>query len=103
MTAMAEVGDVILHRGKWIVVPPIHCPRGHRLEPYTVLVGHVACRGHGSGHTIWHCTTCPPVEPPTYGPPLGAHCSVLNGPAEVRISSSASVEKPLPPAPEPPF
>lgn len=90
MASMARVGDVVNHRGKWLVVPPTHCPHGHPLEPYKVLVGHIACRGHGSGHTIWHCTTCPATEPPVYGPPLNTHCSVLNAPADHRLPYSGS-------------
>ena len=35
--------------GKWITHPPTHCPRGHNLGPGQVLVGHVACLGHGGG------------------------------------------------------
>jgi hypothetical protein len=58
--------------GKWIIHPPTRCPNGHNLGPNQVLVGHVACWGHGSGHTIWHCLACPQEEPPTYGPPLGS-------------------------------
>jgi hypothetical protein len=69
------------------VVPPTRCAHGHELGPRQVLVGHVACGGHGSGHTIWHCLACPRDEPPTYGPLLGSHCSVLNGPASVRITN----------------
>jgi hypothetical protein len=53
-----------------------------------VLVGHVACLGHGGGgHTLWHCRACPDTEPPVYGPPLGKPCTVLEGPASVRIST----------------
>jgi len=42
--------------GKWITHPPTRCPNGHALGPNQVLVGHVACLGHGGGgHTSWHC------------------------------------------------
>jgi hypothetical protein len=45
--------------GKWITRPPARCPNGHTLGPVQVLVGHIACLGHGGGgHTGWHCRTC---------------------------------------------
>ena len=37
--------------GKWITKPPSRCPNGHPLCPGQVLVGHVACLGHGSART----------------------------------------------------
>ena len=40
--------------GKWITRSPGHCPNGHALGPNQVLVGHVACLGHGGGHTTGH-------------------------------------------------
>jgi hypothetical protein len=85
------VGDLVQdHRGRWITEAPTHCPVGHRLGAGQVLVGHVACMGHGGGgHTLWHCRACPTNVNPTYGPPLNLHCSVLAGPAAVRISSRA--------------
>jgi hypothetical protein len=84
--AMA-VGDLIRHRGKWITEPPTHYPNGHLLGPGGVLVGQVACLGHGGGgHTSWHCRTC---DATVYGPPLNTHCMALVGPAAVRISTSA--------------
>jgi hypothetical protein len=52
--------------------------------PNQVLVGHVACLGHGGGHTSWHCRTC---DAAVYGPPLNVHCTCLDGPAAVRIFS----------------
>jgi hypothetical protein len=70
--------------GKWITHPPSRCPNGHILGPNQVLVGHVACLGHGGGHTSWHCRTCDAV---VYGPPLNTHCKTLDGPATVRIST----------------
>ena len=82
---MAVVGDLVNHRGKWVTLAPTHCPKGHVLGPGRVLVGHVACGGHGGGgHTLWHCLKCPVEELPTYGPPLASHCTVMNGPAAVR-------------------
>src|SRR5262245_61558629 len=59
---------------------------GHHLGPNQVLVGHVACLGHGGGgHTSWHCRTCDAVN---YGPPRNTYCTALEGPAVVRISTS---------------
>jgi len=39
----------------------------------------------GGGHTSWHCRTCDAV---VYGPPLAKHCTALEGPAAVWISTS---------------
>jgi len=101
---MAEVGDLVQHRGKWMTLAPTHCPHGHRLGLEQVLVGHLACQGHGGGgHTIWHCVTSPDEVPPTYGPAFNTHCTVMNGPAAVHMSN---VEKPPAaslPICEPPF
>jgi hypothetical protein len=84
---MPDVGDLVrTTAGTWITKPPIRCAAGHQLGSGQVLVGHVACRGHGGGHTTWHCTRCSPSEPPIYGPPLNTHCTALAGPAAVRIS-----------------
>ena len=72
--------------GKWITHLTIPMPQ--RSPPRTrieVLVGHVACLGHGGGgHTSWHCRTCDDV---VYGPPMNTHCSALKGPATVRLST----------------
>ena len=38
----------------------------------------------GGGHASWHCRTCDAV---VYGPPLNTHCTALEGPASVRIST----------------
>ena len=86
------VGDLIRTRdGRWVTEAPTHCPNGHRLAAGTVLVGHVACMGHGGGgHTIWHCRTC---DNSVYGPPLAKHCSTLAGPAAVRLSRKAQVSE----------
>jgi hypothetical protein len=102
VSAMVRIGDVVKRRGKWAVVAPTHCPRGHRLGPNRSQVGHVACRGHGGGHIIWFCRTCPNDEEPTYGPPLGAHCTVLDGPALKRLSNIQETPAPPAPVPEPP-
>lgn len=86
LTHMPDVGDLIrTTAGTWITRPPARCPNGHELGPRRVLVGHVACLGHGGGgHTIWHCLECEAI---TYGPPLASHCTVLAGPAAVRLSN----------------
>lgn len=102
---MPDVGDLVQdRRGRWITLAPTHCPRGDRLGPGRVLVGHVACMGHGGGgHTLWHCREC---DDTVYGPPLAEHCSVLAGPAAVRLSSQASAEagrQTIPNPPPPPF
>ena len=75
--------------GKWITQPPSRCPNGHPLGPNQVLVGHVACLGHGGGHTTWTCRTC---DQTVYGPPLNTHCTTLDGPAAVRISTPKGIE-----------
>jgi hypothetical protein len=83
--------------GRWITEAPTHCPQGHELGPNQVLVGHVACSGHGGGgHTIWHCVECEGV---VYSPPLAAHCAALEGPAKVRsfAPEDYSVREPEPP------
>ena len=56
------IGDLVQdQRSRWITLAPTHCPVGHRLGAGQVLVGHVACMGHGGGgHTLWHCRV--PVE-----------------------------------------
>ena len=73
--------------GKWITHPPTRCPNGHPLGPGQVLVGHVACLGHGGGHTTWTAAPATPV----YGPPLNTHCTALEGPAAVRISNARAL------------
>jgi len=62
-----------------MIRPPQHCPRGHRLTPGRVLVGHVPCSCRGA-HTMWTCE-CGAV---VYAPPLSVACRVLAGPAAVR-------------------
>jgi hypothetical protein len=72
--------------GTWITRPATRCPNSHKLGPNRVLVGHAACLGHGGGgHTSWTCVTC---DETVHGPPLNTHCTVLEGPASVRISTS---------------
>src|SRR5262245_4932723 len=52
-------GELVRKGGKWMTDAPRSCPNGHPLGPGQVLVGHVACLGHGGGgHTTWHCRTC---------------------------------------------
>lgn len=78
-------GDLVRKAGKWITKAPKRCPNGHPLGPNQVLVGHVACLGHGGGgHTTWHCRTCDAV---VSGPPLNTHCTKLEGPGALRIST----------------
>ena len=71
-------------RGQWITQPPSRGPNRHPLGPNQVLVGHVACLGHGGGHTTWTCRRCEAI---VYGPPLNTHCNTLERPATVRISN----------------
>src|SRR5262245_19801280 len=81
------VGDLVQTAdGKWITRPPSRCPNGHPLGPNQVLVGHVACLGHGGGdHPSWHCRTCDAV---VYGPPTNTHCRALVGPASRSIMTT---------------
>ena len=48
-----------------------------------------SCAGHGGRHTTWTCRIC---DQTVYGPPLNTHCSALEGPAAVRISTSATTQ-----------
>src|SRR5690349_1005846 len=43
----AGVGDLVMIRSKWTTLAPTHCCQGHELRPGKVLVGHMACHGHG--------------------------------------------------------
>lgn len=76
---MPQVGELVrTTAGTWITKPPQRCPNGHDLGPGRVLVGHVACMGHGGGgHTTWTCQAC---DETVYGPPLNTHCQVHTGP-----------------------
>ena len=56
-----------------------------------LLVGHQACLGHGGGHTTWTFRTC---DQTLFGPPLNTHCSPLDGPATVRLSSGSLPTRP---------
>ncbi|ETW23204.1 hypothetical protein [Mycobacterium gastri] len=76
---MPSVGELVrCTDGTWMVRPPTHCPRGHRLARGRVLVGHQPCSC--GGHTTWRCA-CDAV---TYAPPLSTSYAVLAGPAAVR-------------------
>ena len=76
---MPAVGELVrCTDGRWMIRPPQHCPRGHRLSPGRVLVGHRVCSC--GGHTTWTCD-CGAV---VYAPPLDPECRVLVGPAAVR-------------------
>ena len=46
---------------------------------------HQACLGHGGGHTTWTCRTS---DQTVYGQPLNKHCTALEGPAAVWISTA---------------
>jgi hypothetical protein len=86
MRESPAVGDLVRSTsGAWMVRAPQHCPNGHPLGPNQALVGHVACLGHGGGHTTWTCRAC---DETVYGPPINTHCTALEGPATVRISTA---------------
>jgi hypothetical protein len=57
---MAAVGELVrCTNGSWMVRPPEHCPRGHRLSPNRALVGHQPCGcGRRGGHMTWACLEC---------------------------------------------
>jgi hypothetical protein len=77
---MPAVGELVrCTDGRWMTRPPTHCPRGHRLQPGRVLVGHKVCSCRG-GHTSWTCECGAAI----FAPPLSADCRVLVGPAWVR-------------------
>src|ERR1700716_2304635 len=68
--------------GTWMTKPPSRCPTRRLPDPNQVLVGHVACLGHGGGgHTSWHCRTCDAV---LYGPPLNSHCTALESGVHIK-------------------
>ena len=84
ITLVNVVGELVqTTAGKWITHPPTH-PKGHRLGPGKSLGGYAACSGHGGGHTTWTSRIC---DETVYGPPLNTRCSVIDGPAAVRISN----------------
>lgn len=79
------LGDLVqTTAGTWITRPPTHCENGHEFGAGKALVGYQACLGHGGGHTTWTCRAC---DQTVYGPPLNTHCTMLEGPATVRIST----------------
>jgi hypothetical protein len=78
------IGDLVqTTTGTWIVRAPTHCPQGHLLGPNRTLVGHTARAPATAEDTspgcadsaIRRCTGCR----------LNTYCSVLTGPAAVRI------------------
>ena len=73
--------------GKWITPPADAMPERAHHWARTKCLGrrHQACLGHGGGHTTWTCRTC---DQTVYGPPLNTHCTALDGPATVRISTA---------------
>ena len=67
-------------------------PQRAPLGPNQVLVGHVACLGHGGGgHTSWRCRTCDAV---VYGPPLNVHCTALD---ELSEDAGTDLQHPIDP------
>jgi hypothetical protein len=77
---MSEVGDLVLGTdGSWMVRPPQRCGNGHPITPGRVLVGTAVCACQDR-HLTWSCECGSTV----YGPELGPHCAVLDGPARVR-------------------
>src|ERR1700757_3234769 len=51
---MPAVGELVrCTDGRWMIRPPQHCPRGHRLSPRRVLVGHRVCSC--GGRPTWTC------------------------------------------------
>jgi hypothetical protein len=83
---MAAVDDLVRTRKGWAVVAPTQCPAGHEFGPGRVHVGTAVCTGDGGRHQTWRCEECGEI---TFAPELGPHCSVLDGPAAVRISNHA--------------
>src|SRR6185312_10588183 len=70
--------------GKWITHPAAHCPNGHTLAPVPYWWVIKPAFGHGGGHTTWTCRLC---DLTVFGPPLNTHCTTLDGPATVRLST----------------
>jgi hypothetical protein len=77
---MSEVGDMVRGvNGEYMIRPPEKCANGHTLHGHCIVAAQpCSC---GDRHLSWCCNTCEHV---TFGPPLGADCSVMNGPARVR-------------------
>ena len=77
---MPAIGELVRSTtGQWMVKPPLHCPRGHRLRPGHTLVGSIACSC--GRHLMWRCE-CGAI---TYGPALGELTGVAIAPAIVVI------------------
>jgi hypothetical protein len=69
---MPAVGELVrCTDGRWMIRPPQHCQRGHRLAPGRVLFGHVPCSCRG-GHTTWACLRCGGLCPAAVGSMSGA-------------------------------
>jgi hypothetical protein len=65
--------------GGWMVLPPRHCPNGHRLAPNRMLVGHQPCAGTcRGGHMTWRCRRC---DAAIYALGVGAGCRLLDASA----------------------
>lgn len=77
---MHEIGDLVLSStGHWMVRAAEFCRNRHVLQG-NCLVGTAVCACRDR-HLTWCCNACGDV---IYGPALGPHCSLLNGPAAVR-------------------
>ena len=76
---MHDVGDLVSDRGEWMVRPPEYCRNGHLLRGHC-LVGTMVCACQDR-HVTWTCNRC---GNPVFGPALGPHCAILNGPARIR-------------------
>jgi hypothetical protein len=77
---MHDVGDLVLSTdGAWMVRAPERCGAGHLLRGHC-LVGTLVCACQDR-HVTWTCDRC---DDTVFGPALGPHCSVMNGPAAVR-------------------
>jgi hypothetical protein len=74
-----DIGDLVRSTtGQWMVRPPERCGNGHLLAGHCI-VGTLPCHCQDR-HLTWCCDECGHI---TYGPALGANCSVINGPARV--------------------
>jgi hypothetical protein len=79
LVGMAAVGELVQSTsGQWMVRAPQRCAQGHRLRPGHMLVGSIACSC--GRHLTWRRER----GAVTYGPALGAGCSLLKGPARMR-------------------
>jgi hypothetical protein len=88
LLALVVAGELVqTTAGKWITHLPTACPNGRALGPGQVLAGHQACFGHGGGHTPHGPAAAHAIRRCT-ARSLNTHCTVLDGPAAVRISTT---------------